>query len=343
MDAQQIPATMDLLPDVGAGSEAFAINAKGEIVGKFYTRFTDGSQSYIDGSQAALWREGRLIKLGTLGGKSANAYDINDNGQIVGSSTLLGDTQTQAFLWENGKMTALACLEGASNCEARAMNNAGQIVGISYFGIGIPEEATLWEDRVPRSLTPHDNWGSRAVAINNAGLIGGLTFPSPGSSVVVTTWSHGTMRVYTEFGASDLLGINDSGDMLVDVVRHSSGHVYLVRDERVIDLADFYDQPFYPNAIADNGRIGGNFLYMSSTQVLTQELAIIDHPLIYRLPEYPSPYRSGQVMGLNNYGQMAGTISTERGPRAVMWNFYLPANSISSPTRYRVWLPTVVR
>ena len=37
--------------------------------------------------------------LGTLGGDSSQAYGINDNGQVVGVSTLADGVTSHAFLW----------------------------------------------------------------------------------------------------------------------------------------------------------------------------------------------------------------------------------------------------
>src|SRR5207248_8413269 len=58
-----------------------------------------------------LWQQGRTIDLGDFGGGQTWPLAINDRGQIVGTSAVRGSTladpQVRAFLWENGKMTAL--------------------------------------------------------------------------------------------------------------------------------------------------------------------------------------------------------------------------------------------
>ena len=59
---------------------------------------------------AALWQniegEWQETKLGTLGGTSSLASDINEESQIVGSADIPGDLE-HAFLWEDGVMTDL--------------------------------------------------------------------------------------------------------------------------------------------------------------------------------------------------------------------------------------------
>ena len=62
-----------------------------------------------------------------LGGARAN--DINNQGQVVGSSTT-AEGQNHAVLWENGTMTALGTLGGTSSW-ASGINDQGQVVGWS--------------------------------------------------------------------------------------------------------------------------------------------------------------------------------------------------------------------
>src|SRR5215216_1182672 len=47
-----------------------------------------------------------ITDVGSMGGTNASAGDINDFGQIVGSSTVAADP-SRAFLWENGATTEL--------------------------------------------------------------------------------------------------------------------------------------------------------------------------------------------------------------------------------------------
>ena len=85
-----------------------------------------------------------IVSLGSLGGPTSNAQDINDRGQIVGSSGLPSDpTQSShAFLWQNGKMTDLGTL-GGSYSDAVAINERGQIAGWSDDSSSL-EQAVLW-------------------------------------------------------------------------------------------------------------------------------------------------------------------------------------------------------
>src|SRR4051812_351184 len=79
----------------GARSEAYALNAAGDVVGRADT---------IHGEcHAFFWSNGKIRDLGTLGGKASDAYGINNRGQIVGMS-VDADEHHRAFLWQGGKM-----------------------------------------------------------------------------------------------------------------------------------------------------------------------------------------------------------------------------------------------
>jgi probable HAF family extracellular repeat protein len=65
-----------------------------------------------------------VTDLGTLGGLSAQAYDINESGEVVGYSTTAA-SQGHAFLWRNGMMTDLGTLSG-TQAVANAINKFAQ-------------------------------------------------------------------------------------------------------------------------------------------------------------------------------------------------------------------------
>ncbi len=117
-------------------SQAFAINARGQVVG--ITAATADQ-----GTRAAIWFNGAKIDLGTLGGTTSAAYAINDTGIAVGWSDAGGATPTNRatkFLLDaNGLVlsrvnmgTLPATVPGGGSWSyAYGVNNSGQVVGQS--------------------------------------------------------------------------------------------------------------------------------------------------------------------------------------------------------------------
>ena len=122
----------------GFTSEGRAINDLGQVtgVGRLLDQETDDLII-----RAFLWSEGEMTELGSVPGFNwSAASDINDAGQIVGSSAGVdGNPNIQsAFIWQDGMITDLNDLipsdSGVLLRVGRAMNNAGQISGWGSVG-----------------------------------------------------------------------------------------------------------------------------------------------------------------------------------------------------------------
>src|SRR6266700_2150618 len=196
------------LPTLGGASQGGGINSPGWVAG--YSGLPDGTR------HAALWRNGSITDLGTLGGTQSGLHSnvqwpgLNDDGMVVGVSHTgaldpLGEAWSCSafmaanghtclgFVWHGGVMTALPTL-GGSNGFAAGVNDAGQVVGWAETPLHDPTcnapqvlqfRAVLWEPKSRRTteLPPlSGDSTSAATAINAKGQVVGISDP-PGGDI----------------------------------------------------------------------------------------------------------------------------------------------------------------
>jgi len=122
--------TTTILPNPPNGMWANAVNSKRQIVGGSFS-----SQGYY--VYPFLYDNGSSSRLGPLGGRIAEPFDINDNGRIVGH--IIADHNYQeAFLYDyngGGFVVILPKTSSFSVSKALAVNQLGQIVGRGTPGI----------------------------------------------------------------------------------------------------------------------------------------------------------------------------------------------------------------
>ena len=146
---QQLPP---LPPD--PDSAATAINDLGQVVG--ISGICGDAIGALSAEHALLWKNGKPIDIGNLGGGAFNTpMAINNRGQIAGFSDLPGDVvdgvlvnvNFHAFLWPvNGKILDLGTLEGDSISEATGINDEGQIIGTSFTAGFASSRAFIWQN-----------------------------------------------------------------------------------------------------------------------------------------------------------------------------------------------------
>jgi probable HAF family extracellular repeat protein len=75
-----------------------------------------------------LWQNGGMVDLGTLGGTCPGPADLNNRGQLPGTSNLAGDLTVHPFLWDGETLKDLGTL-GGSFGYGNSLNEAGNVVG----------------------------------------------------------------------------------------------------------------------------------------------------------------------------------------------------------------------
>jgi len=126
-----------------------------------------------------------VSELGTLGGPDSMAFDVNNNGDVVGKSRT-ANMQRRGFIWRNGVMTQLPMPANAIDMFPFGINDNGEVVG--EFGSPCFECDTpfYWSEgtglvTMSRSIHPGEIYDShyigQAEAINNAGVIAGHIEP----------------------------------------------------------------------------------------------------------------------------------------------------------------------
>lgn len=183
----------------GGTSHANSINNASQIVGD--------SMGPDDNNHAVFWQSptAAAIVLPALGGEGAGrtgtAFDINDAGQVIGTSDN-ASYQQRPTLWTNGVAMELVGLDQVVD-----INNLGQIVGTRFID-AVGNRPVVWANGVAEDLLGLNGDPALDVsAINNSGQILGTSLRANGETAV-TLWD---------------------GDQLIDVsklVEEAGGSLY---------------------------------------------------------------------------------------------------------------------
>lgn len=174
-------------PLLGSPSWQRAINNSGIVVGESFLNANSTGAIHATAYNSST---GEVTDLGTLAKNPTStntggvaypnhswAWDINDSGQIVGSSytdKVLEYAAQHAYLYENGAMVDLGVLPGTTESTAFAINNHGTIVGRSGWHGFIYTDGAMYDLNaiadVPDGWTIH-----MARDINDHGQIVGYS------------------------------------------------------------------------------------------------------------------------------------------------------------------------
>jgi len=233
------------------GAEATAVNDAGVVVGYFYT--STGIQK-----GCIWWPDGTVTEIPhALGASSCAPYDVNVAGVVVGASgslPFIWDQETLAmiplpppgfgiatsvsesgyvsgtigvssqptgrgFRWKDRSLDVLLPLAGHISSTARAVSNAGFVVGASTVyqpGLGYRHTPTIWHDNDPVALPlPRGYTSGGCYEINDAGLIVGFAQPgwSSAGGTVHVAWINGVPYVLNDLLAPGSLSIGSVVDL----------------------------------------------------------------------------------------------------------------------------------
>ena len=218
---------MKALPILGGNNgQATGANNQGQLVG--YTELTTYDPSCPAESPAfqtggVEWRYGRIERVfhPLSGDPDANAFAINERGQVVGVSATCKSATFHALLWQDGRAIPLGTL-GGSWSQALDINEQGQVVGEAALSGDTTGHAFLWQRgrMIGLGTFPGDT-KSKAVAINNRGEVAG--YSTGVNSYRPVVWGNGGVwdlntQISADTAASMYLiaayGINDRGQVL---------------------------------------------------------------------------------------------------------------------------------
>jgi probable HAF family extracellular repeat protein len=254
------------------------------------------------------WENNAMTALPTLGGTNSYATGANRRGQIVGwaentvhDSTCVGSQvlQFHAVIWgpRPGQIQELLPLPGDSTSAATAINDQGDVVGISgdcFIGFGFfsARHAVLWHNGMPTDL---GNFGGKAwntpTGINNQGVIVGFSDRpgdddgTPNYQAFIWTQATGLQKLPQLPGETRgaAFGINDKNQIvgLTKVPGHPY-HATLWENGGVVDLntVKLPGSPYliYANAINDAGAFAGQAFDANTGQAVAFVATPVPNP-----------------------------------------------------------------
>ena len=274
----------DLLPQgLALTVDGVGLNQSGQAAGSTTIQSTGLSDafSYQNGA-TTLIGPGPVTVNGYTNTGMSSASAINDSGLIVGVVLDVSTSLETAAEWTNGVLTLLPGLEKTPYYdEALAVNNSGQIVGVSA------SHAVLWQNGVAQQLDS-GGVGGIAYAINDGGQIVGVTYTSTGS--LATLWQNGT-ATYVAPNGSSAYGIGKSGEVVGSgLFGTTTQHAFSYQNGTLTELPDLnVAGNSQANAVNASGWVAG--------ESMPANAYIVDG---YPLPEHAVVWVNGKVIDLNS-------------------------------------------
>lgn len=230
----------------GTGSEAHAINQRGQVVGR----------AFGPGWSRAFLYDGAMHDLGNFGGADALASDINESGQVTGYATS-ADGVRHAFLYRDGVLKQLQTPGTAS--VGWVINGGGQVAG--DFDSNAQVQLALLDDSCGCVKTLGTLGGAESLVygLNDAGDVVGVS-DNAGARRHAFLYRNGTMKDLGTLGGagSFAAAVNESGLVVGDAdTAAGTAHAFIHDGSTLRDLGTFGGAQSRADSINGVGRVVG--------------------------------------------------------------------------------------
>ncbi|MER2513535.1 MAG: hypothetical protein ABTQ25_14145 [Nitrosomonas ureae] len=268
------------------------------------------------------------------------AYDINNNGQIVGFTNSLNGNQS--FIYSNGVYTSVEVPNAKFGTTLLGINDSGQMTGLYVDELNPRVHSFLYDGNTfvtldhPEAADVGFTAGTQAYSINNNGQVVGVYNDSSGVShgFLYRGGSYFTLDVPNSM-ATFAEGINDSG-IVVGFFYDENGHHGFSYDGITYTVID------NPNALA--GSYSGTVISgINNMGIMTGYIPAIgpnsyggDQNFIYdgnsfTIIDVPNSNFS-QIFGINDSGHIVGSYES-----ADMWGGFIASPILSPVPELSAW------
>jgi probable HAF family extracellular repeat protein len=247
------------------------INNRGQVVGGYKEDVADPDTAGFRGYLRDV--RGRVDCIDVPGAAGTTPFDLNDHGQIVGTSSDTDSSTGRAqdkrgFVRDARGRYRTIHVPGAVQTQAFGINDRGQVVGEYYLPDG-SVHGYLWRNGRFKTIDGPQGAGAAATDINNRGQILGVHAPGGVDELRGFLLTRGRYETFDAPGRYDQpFGLNNRGQIVVSTTDGPLTNI------RAFLMRDGVDGPFteinvpgasatFATGIDDRGRIVG--LYGNAT------------------------------------------------------------------------------